>query len=103
MATLNPNKTKLPVAISIRHDGGRIPTAVLRHKQGCVEITVSEDPNILYMSNLIQHCILPEIHEGINYVKKNHETLSKYFKDKDFEFDDEELFKELRRKRQYRK
>lgn len=109
MANLNPQKSGLPVVIWADHAGvqryvshNNIPRVKIGIDDHWVSVSISADPKILAQSNNIPANIMSKIQEGIEYVKRNYDVFLKHYMDTDFSFDDEDLFNELRDRKQYK-
>lgn len=107
MANLNPKKSGLPVIIWAEHNGISRPN---NHNQPRVKIgkdnysisvSISTEPSILAGSANIKKSEMDNLQKGIEYVARNADIFLKHFTDTSFEYDDEDLFNDLRARGDY--
>lgn len=108
MANVNPLKSGIPVIVwsdhggVLRNTGHNVPRVKVGKDDFWVVVSIEESPQILSQSGNIKKSEMVQIDKGIKYVGRNYKTFLKHFNDTDFEFDDEDMFNELRSNGQYK-
>ena len=110
MANLNPKRTGLSVVIWSDHAGiernkrdndARVKIGFPNNGPS-VSVSIEEHPKILAKSKNIKNSEMNKIEEGIEYVGRNHDLFLKHYNDTSFDFDDEDLYNELRKRGEYK-
>ena len=110
MANLNPQKSGLGniviwsdhmgVLRNVQHNQPRIK---LQIGDMSIVVSISAKPEILSKSKTVTSKVkLAMFSKGIDYVSRNYDIFLKHYMDTDFSFDDEDLFKFLRARGEYK-
>ena len=110
MANLNPQKSGLGniviwsdhmgVLRNVQHNQPRIK---LQIGDMSIVVSISAKPEILSKSKTVTSKVkLAMFSKGIDYVSRNYDIFLKHYMDTDFSFDDEDLFKSLRARGEYK-
>ena len=108
MTTINPKKSNLLVAIWSDHQGA---SRNMKHSKPRVKIgkdtvwvvvSIDQNPKILSKSSGIKSSEMKQIQKGIEYVARNYDLFLNHFNSTDFEYDDEDLFNDLRSRGEYK-
>ena len=109
MANLVPKKTGLNVNIWAEHKG--IERKTLHHKtprikvttsNGSVSLTIEENPQIKVKSRHLKKSDMEDIDKAKQYIGRNYDLFLKHYYDVEDNFDDEDLFKALRSRGEYK-
>lgn len=109
MSNLVPRRTGLSADIWSEHKGckrnvGHRFTPRIKITKGDYEVSVSIDrhPEILAESGNAKHSDRASIKEAMKYIGRNYDLFLKHFMDVNDEYDDEDLFNDLRSRGEYK-
>lgn len=109
IANLNPQKSGLG-NIVIWSDHGGITRKVSHKNTPRIKLSIGDDSIVVTISDApkrldkkkIDKNTLSKFKPGIDYVARNYDLFLKHYFDTDFEFDDEDLFRSLRDRGEYK-
>ena len=108
MSDLNPKRTGLPVTIWVDHNGvsrnvshSNTPRLKIGIGTAWEVYTIEPEPKLKASRPNIKHSDKKKIQEGVDFIKRNYDILLKHYYDTEYEFDDDDLKEELRKRGDY--
>lgn len=108
MANLSPKRTGLSVIIWSEQQGftrnkpDSTPRFKIQGKNYELSYSLEEKPQLLAKSGKIKQSDKKDIKEALQYVSKNLDLFLKHFNSTPYEFDDDDLKEELRKRGEYK-